>query len=101
MLFVDTCTHPSRLVLISKIENRKLKIALLGHHIIVYIAACIPSSSNCPGIQGNNGCSGGNMFNSFMYIIDNEGIATSSAYPYQAIVRLDYISALFSPILIK
>ena len=28
------------------------------------------------------------MYNSFMYIIDNEGVDTSSAYPYQGSVSL-------------
>ena len=48
---------------------------------------CITLFSNCSGAHSNNGCNGGNMYNSFMYIIDNEGIDTSPAYPYQGMVR--------------
>ena len=36
--------------------------------------------------EGNNGCNGGNMYNSFMYIIFNDGIDTAPGYPYQATV---------------
>lgn len=36
--------------------------------------------------EGNNGCNGGNMYNSFMYIIFNDGIDTAKSYSYQATV---------------
>ena len=32
---------------------------------------------------GNHGCQGGNMYDSFLYIVANEGIDTSSSYPYK------------------
>ena len=42
--------------------------------------------------EGNNGCDGGNMFNSFMYIIFNDGIDTAKSYRYQATVKNHTIS---------
>lgn len=41
-----------------------------------------------PVPEGNNGCKGGNMYNSFMYIIFNDGIDKANSYSYQATVRL-------------
>lgn len=38
---------------------------------------------DCSVSLGNTGCNGGNMYNSYMYIIDNEGIDITTAYPYQ------------------
>ena len=32
---------------------------------------------------GNLGCKGGNMYDAFLYIVANDGIDTSSAYPYK------------------
>ena len=32
---------------------------------------------------GNYGCKGGNMYNTFLYIVTNEGIDTYNAYPFQ------------------
>ena len=31
---------------------------------------------------GNYGCSGGNMYNSFMYVIANDGVDTEDSYAY-------------------
>ena len=31
---------------------------------------------------GNHGCHGGNMHNSFLYVISNEGVDTSNSYPF-------------------
>ena len=45
--------------------------------------------------EGNHGCNGGNMYNSFMYVIDNEGIDTADGYPYQAIVS-DALTTILS-----
>ena len=38
--------------------------------------------------SGNHGCEGGNMYNSFWYIVENEGIATESSYPYKRMVTV-------------
>lgn len=35
------------------------------------------------------------MYNSFMYVIDNEGIDTADGYPYQAMVS-DALTAILS-----
>ena len=37
--------------------------------------------------EGNNGCQGGNMYNSYTYIIFNDGIDIDAAYKYQATVN--------------
>ena len=37
---------------------------------------------------GNLGCKGGNMYDAFLYIVANDGVDTSSAYPYQGQVRV-------------
>lgn len=42
--------------------------------------------------EGNNGCNGGDMFNSFMYIIFNDGIDTARSYSYVGKVRLSVYS---------
>jgi cathepsin L len=39
---------------------------------------------DCSGGQGNDGCNGGLMDNSFEYIIQNDGIDKESCYPYTA-----------------
>ena len=31
---------------------------------------------------GNHGCKGGNMANAYKYVIANEGVDTSKAYPF-------------------
>ena len=36
--------------------------------------------------EGNNGCNGGNMYNSYMYVIFNDGVNTDRTYPYEGIV---------------
>ena len=39
--------------------------------------------------EGNNGCTGGNMYNSFMYMVFNDGLSKESYYPYKGVVRQD------------
>ena len=36
--------------------------------------------------EGNNGCNGGNMYNSYMYVIFNDGVNTDKSYPFEGIV---------------
>ncbi len=52
------------------------------YHIVVYV---VP--------EGNHGCQGGNMYNSFMYIIFNDGINSEKSYKYQRMVSYVFIRA--------
>ena len=36
---------------------------------------------------GNHGCQGGNMYNTYLYILSNDGIDTSDGYPFKGKVR--------------
>lgn len=45
------------------------------------------------GRFGNRGCNGGNMKNSFRYVISNKGINSATYYPYRARVRLAGVRA--------
>nr|CAM57981.1 silicatein alpha [Geodia cydonium] len=39
---------------------------------------------DCSIPYGNHGCKGGNMYDTYLYIVANEGIDTSASYPYSA-----------------
>ncbi len=54
------------------------------YHIVVYV---VP--------EGNNGCQGGNMYNSFMYIIFNDGVNSEKSYKYQGMVSYIFVGAQF------
>ena len=36
---------------------------------------------------GNHGCQGGNMYNTFLYIVSNDGVCTADSYPFKGKVR--------------
>ncbi len=44
-----------------------------------------------PVSYGNHGCQGGNMYDTYMYILANEGVATGDLYPFYGRVRLDIL----------
>jgi hypothetical protein len=47
--------------------------------------------------EGNNGCNGGNMYNSYMYVIFNDGVNTDKSYPFEGIVcnKKKYVYLIF------
>ena len=49
------------------------------------LSSCMVSKS-VP--YGNVGCKRGNMYDAFLYIVANDGVDTSSAYPYQGQVSV-------------
>ena len=42
---------------------------------------------------GNHGCKGGNMYDSYNYIINNEGIDTAKSYGYVAQVSIKQVES--------
>ncbi len=58
-----------------------LCVVVYLYHIVVYV---VP--------EGHHGCQGGNMYNSFMYII-NDGVNSEKSYKYQRMVSYVFIRA--------
>ncbi|CAI8032375.1 Cathepsin L-like, partial [Geodia barretti] len=38
---------------------------------------------DCSVPYGNHGCQGGNMYNSFLYVVSNDGVDTADSYPFK------------------
>ena len=56
------------------------------HVCRVYLETCVPIHAVS---YGNHGCHGGNMYNTFQYIIANDGINTEASYPFKDKVSND------------
>ena len=53
-----------------------------------HVESVSPPPPRSPAVPyGNFGCSGGNMYNSYMYVIANEGVDTEKWYSYNSRVR--------------
>lgn len=60
--------------------------ALEGAHALAHDELVMLSEQNildCSVPFGNHGCNGGNMYDVFQYVIDNNGLDTEDSYPYQ------------------
>ncbi|XP_041379493.1 silicatein-like [Gigantopelta aegis] len=60
--------------------------ALEGAHALAHDELVRLSEQNvidCSVPYGNHGCNGGNMYQVFHYVIDNNGINTEESYPYK------------------
>ena len=58
-------------------------------NILIYPPSTILLFPQCHTVSyGNHGCHGGNMYNTFQYIIANEGITTEVSYPFIAKVHI-------------
>lgn len=61
-------------------------------HLLCHYLLCIQSTNHMYVYfytvpYGNYGCRGGNMYNTFLYIVTNEGIDTYNSYPFQGKVN--------------
>jgi len=53
-------------------------------HFQFYMNSCLCHFSLSASVSyGNHGCQGGNMYNTYLYIIANEGVETAKLYPFQ------------------
>ncbi|XP_064383110.1 procathepsin L-like isoform X2 [Halichondria panicea] len=62
--------------------------ALEGFYSLAYGKSAGLSEQNiidCSLPEGNNACYGGNMYNTFMYIVFNDGVNTEEYYPYKGV----------------
>ena len=52
--------------------------------MVLIMGVCV----TLPVPYNNHGCQGGNMYNTFKYVVANEGVDSQSSYNYKGRVRL-------------